>query len=41
MLQHWRTFWFVPAIFAGVITLIFAILFKEKEQEHFSVLERA
>ena len=30
MLHEWQTFWFVPAVFAGIITVVFAILFKEK-----------
>ncbi len=30
VLRQWRTFWFIPAIFAAVITGVFTFLFKEK-----------
>ena len=39
MLQQWRMFWFIPAVLAGIVTVLFAILFKEKEPAHASVME--
>ncbi len=39
MLEHWRTFWLVPAVFAGIITVLFAVLFKEKAPSRSSVME--
>jgi nucleoside transporter len=39
MLQQWRTFWFVPGVFAGIITVVFALLFKETARAPASVRE--
>ncbi|MEK6236090.1 MAG: hypothetical protein N2C14_15400, partial [Planctomycetales bacterium] len=40
-LMDWRTIWMIPAVGAGVIMILFAIVFKDEKPDPFDEMDEA